>query len=275
MYSTLILIGSLIKIPQTYAQFIGREGATYVAGDLGGVAGGGFGNVAAYIAANALPFVNGAAILVIMVAGLLAVVAQDENRIASARKVTAMALIGIVLINIADRIRIGYITAFNFDRGANPAGGISIISTEVLGFIQFAETPVAIIAIVTIIAYGLKALVDYGGEQGQQSFRKAVLSVLMGILMITIKFIVAGAVVTGDPSGLINPAVGVLFTIVQYVALIAVVVIAIAGIYLVVNLADEGRAEKAKKIIISVTFGLVFMLVITGLLAILINGVFG
>ncbi len=275
MYSTLILIGSLIKIPQTYAQFIGREGATYVAGDLGGVAGGGFGNIAAYIAANALPFVNGAAILVIMVAGLLAVVAQDENRIASARKVTAMALIGIVLINIADRIRIGYITAFNFDRGANPAGGISIISTEVLGFIQFAETPVAIIAIVTIIAYGLKALVDYGGEQGQQSFRKAVLSVLMGILMITIKFIVAGAVVTGDPSGLINPAVGVLFTIVQYVALIAVVVIAIAGIYLVVNLADEGRAEKAKKIIISVTFGLVFMLVITGLLAILINGVFG
>ncbi len=275
MYSTLILIGSLIKIPQTYAQFIGREGATYVAGDLGGVAGGGFGNIAAYIAANALPFVNGAAILVIMVAGLLAVVAQDENRIASARKVTAMALIGIVLINIADRIRIGYITAFNFDRGANPAGGISIISTEILGFIQFAETPVAIIAIVTIIAYGLKALVDYGGEQGQQSFRKAVLSVLMGILMITIKFIVAGAVVTGDPSGLINPAVGVLFTIVQYVALIAVVVIAIAGIYLVVNLADEGRAEKAKKIIISVTFGLIFMLVITGLLAILINGVFG
>ncbi len=275
MYSTLILIGSLIKIPQTYAQFIGREGATYVAGDLGGVAGGGFGNIAAYIAANALPFVNGAAILVIMVAGLLAVVAQDENRIASARKVTAMALIGIVLINIADRIRIGYITAFNFDGGANPAGGISVISTEILGFIQFAETPVAIIAIVTIIAYGLKALVDYGGEQGQQSFRKAVLSVLMGILMITIKFIVAGAVVTGDPSGLINPAVGVLFTIVQYVALIAVVVIAIAGIYLVVNLADEGRAEKAKKIIISVTFGLIFMLVITGLLAILINGVFG
>lgn len=269
------LAGILLQPSKAYAVLnIGREGATYVAGSLGGVASGGFGDIAAFIASNMLPFVNGIAILVIMIAGLLAVVAQDENRIANARKVVAMALIGIVLINIANRIRIGYMVAFNFDGGANPSGGADIIGTEIRGFIQFAETPVAIIAILTIIAYGMKALVDYNGEQGQQAFRKAVMSVLMGILMITIKFIVTGAVLTGNPSGLINPAVAVLFTIVQFVALIAVVVVAIAGIYLIVNLGDEARAEKAKKIIISVIAGLIFMLVIAGLLAILIDGVF-
>lgn len=275
MYIAPILAGLLGSATTTYAQLnIGRDGATYVAGDLGGVAFGGFGDIAGFVAANALPFVNGVAILVIMVSGLLAVVAQDENRISTARKVMAMALIGIVLINIAARIRTGFTTAFNFDQGANPIVGADIIGSEVRGFIEFAETPAAIIAIVTIISYGLKALVDYGGEQGQQAFRKAVLSVLMGILIITIKFIVAGAIVTGDPSGLINPAVGTLFTIVQYVALIAVVVIAIAGIYLVVNLADENRAQKVKAIIISVSVGLIFMLIISGLLAILIDGIF-
>lgn len=275
MCITLTLVGILLQPSKVFAVLnVGREGATYVAGSLGGVASGGFGDIAAFIAANVLPFVNGIAILVIMIAGLLAVVAQDENRIANARKVVAMSLIGIVLINIANRIRIGYMTAFNFDGGANPSGGAEIIGTEIRGFIQFAETPVAVVAIFTIIAYGLKALLDYGGEQGQQAFKKAVFSVLIGILMITIKFIVTGAVLSGNPAGLINPAVAVLFTIVQYVALIAVVVIAISGIYLVVNLGDDNRAEKAKKVIISVLTGLIFMLVIAGLLTILIDGIF-
>ncbi|MBT4119893.1 MAG: hypothetical protein HOG89_00885 [Candidatus Peribacter sp.] len=275
MTCALLLAGLLLNAPKAYALIsAGREGATYVAGDLGGVVTGGFGDIAAFIAYNTLPFVNGVAILVIMIAGLLAVVAQDENRIANARKVIGMSLIGIVMINIANRIRIGYMTAFNFDGGANPVGGAQIIGREVQGFIQFAETPAAVIAILTIFSYGLKALIDYGGEQGQQAFRKAVMSVLMGILILTIKFILTGAILSGNPEGIINPAVGVIFTIVFFVALIAVVVIAIAGIYLIINLGDESRAEKAKKIIISVLIGLIFMLVISGLLSILIDGIF-
>ena len=275
MTSAFSIAGVLLGAPRVFAVLgVGREGAAYVAGDLGGVASGGFGDIAAFIAVNFLPFVNGIAILVIMIAGILAVVAQDENRIASARKVTAMALIGIVLINVANRIRLSFQTAFNFDGVADPVGGMDILGAEIRGVIQFAETPVAIIAIVTICAYGLKALVDYGGEQGQQAFKKAVLSVLMGILMITIRFVVAGAITSGNPAGIINPAVAVIFTIVKFTSLFAVVVVAIAGIYLIVNLGDESRAEKAKKIIISVTAGLIFMLVIAGLLSILIDGIF-
>lgn len=261
-------------VPTALAQFHGREGATYVSGDLGNVASGGFGDIAATLATAAIPFVNGAAILSIVIAGMLAVVAQDEGRIAAARKVLVMALIGVVLINVAYRLMVGYTTAFNFDGGANPQGGANIIALELLGFMNFMEVPAAIIAIIAIMAYGMKALVDYGGESGAQAFRKAVLSVLMGILLITIKFLVAGAITTGDPSGITVPAVRTLFTIVGFVALFAVVVIAIAGIYLIVNLADENRATKAKQIIISVVFGLIFMLVISGLLALLIDGIF-
>ena len=265
----------LTLLPQRVsAQFLGREGATFVAGDLGNVASGGFGDIAARIANEAMLFMNTAAILSIVIAGILAIIAQDENRIAIARKVMVMATMGIVLVNVAFSVSRAYIIAFNFDEGANTQLGADIISAEILGFINFAEVPVAIIAIITIISYGIKALLDYGGEQGAQSFRKAVLSVLTGILMITLKIIIAGSITSGDPTGIWDPAVRVLFYIVGYVALIAVVVIAIAGIYLIINLADENRAEKAKGIIISVLVGLIFMLVIAGLLAILIDGIF-
>ncbi len=264
----------VLLIPRAFAQFVGRDGATVVGGDLAGVAGGGFGDIAAWIAVNMLPFVNGIAILVIVIAGMLAVVAQDEGRIGNARKVVVMAIIGIVLVNVAARITSAYLIAFNYDRGASPAGGASIIASELIGFVQFVETPVVIIAIITIIVYGVKAVVDYGGEKGADAFKKAVLSVLTGILIITIKFVVATAVVTGNPFGIITPSVRTLFTIVGFAALLAVVVIAVAGIYLIVNLADENRAQKAKGVIISVSFGLIFMIVISGLLAILIGGIF-
>ena len=269
------LLGLPFLTEQVLAQHIGVGGATYVAGQLENVAQGGFGDIVARVATEAMWFMNFAAILSIVIAGMLAIIAQDENRIATARKVLVMASIGIVRVNVAFSIMTGYTIAFNFDEFADPITGAGFIEAELLGFINFIEVPVAIIAIITIISYGIKAMVDYGGEQGAQSFKKAVLSVLTGILMITIKFIVAGAITTGDPTGIWDPAVRVLFYIVGYVALIAVVVIAIAGIYLIVNLADESRAEKAKKIIISVLFGLIFMLVIAALLAILIDGVIG
>lgn len=275
MYLASLFLAFLSAPITALAQNIGQGGVEYVGGNLSGTARADFGSIAIEVATSALPFVNVAAIMAIVLSGILAVIAQDENRIASARKVTVMALVAIVLINIAYSIALSYMTAFNVDQGASPDDGARILSTEVFGFISFIETPLVIVALITIIVYGIKALVDYnGGDSGLQAFKKAVISVLLGILLIVIKFIVAGSLVSGDPSGIINPAIGTLFTAVGYVALLAVVVIAIGGIYLILNLADESRATKAKGIIISVSAGLMFMLVISGLLAILIDGVF-
>lgn len=266
---------NLFSIPSAHAQYWGREGATAVAGYLGGVAGGDFGDIAVQVADAATLFVNAAAIISIVIAGMLAVIAQDENRIATARKVIIMSLVGIVLINIANRIAMAFLIGFNVDQGADPGGAGSIIETELFGILNFVETFVVIFAIIAIIVYGIKAVVDYGGEQGQQAFRKAIVAILLGIILIVTRFILAGAIVTGNPEGIVDPAMNVLYTIVGFVALIAVVVIAIAGIYLIVNLGDENRAEKAKKIIISVTVGLIFMAVIGALLAVLVDGLFG
>lgn len=270
----LLLLSALTASSSAFAQGVGEAGVEYVGNNLIGVSGGGFGAIAEQIARSAVLFVNGAAIIAIVISGMLAVVGQDENRIASARRVASMSIVAIVLINVSYAIANAYITAFNYDFGADAEAGTDIITTEVLGFIAFAEVPVAIIAIITIMVYGIKALVDYNGEQGLQAFKKAVLSVLLGILILVVKFAVATAITTGDPGGIINPAVRTLFTVVSYAALVGVVVIVFGGIYLILNLADEARATKAKNIIISVVAGLIFMIVISGLLAILVNAVF-
>lgn len=254
------------------AQLFGRDGGVAVAGSLSAISFGSFGAMAEALAIAALPFVNGTAVLVIVIAGILAVVAQDESRIANARKVVSMSLVGIILVNLAGAFTLGYMQAFNFDLGADPTGGAQNIGFQIFGVIAFLETPAAIIAIITIIAYGIKALVDYNGDQGLAAFKKAVISVLLGILLITVKFFVADAITLGDPSGIVNPAIRVLLTVLGFVAFIGVVVIAIAGIIMIVNIGDESRYEKAKKVIISVVAGLVLMAIVFGLIGIIITG---
>jgi hypothetical protein len=254
------------------AQLFGRDGGTVVAGSLAGLSFGSFGGIAEALAVSALPFVNAIAVLVIVIAGILAIVAQDESRISNARKVVAMSLVGIILTNLAAAFALGYMQAFNFDGGADPVGGAQNIGFQIFGVIAFLETPAAIVAIITIIAYGIKALVDYNGEQGLGAFKKAVLSVLMGIVLMTIKFYVADAITLGDPFGIINPAIRILLTVLGFVAFIGVVVIAIAGIIMIVNIGDESRYEKAKKVIISVIAGLVLMAIVFGLIGIIIDG---
>lgn len=231
-----------------------------------------FGGIVEILANSILPLINAIAVLVIVIAGLLAVVAQDESRIANARKVVSMVLVGIILINIANAVAKAFMLSFNFDSNPSPTGGAAILQSQLFGIIDFLETPAAAIAIITIISYGIKALVDYNGEQGLASFKKAVISVLIGIFLITIKVSVARSVViSGDPSGIISPLVQVLLTILGFAALIGVVVIVLAGVVMVVNVGDEGRYEKAKKVMISVGAGILLMMVVSGLVGIIVS----
>lgn len=249
------------------------NGANAVSAGLGLFAAGTFRDIGIAIGNSFLLFVNGAAVLSMVIAGILAVVAQDENRIQSARKVVVMALVAIVLINISVAVVNAYIIGFNFDEGADAVAAGNILSLEIFGFINFIETPVIVIAILTIIIYGLKALIDYSGERGIGQFKQAIIAILFGIFIIVTKYILATAVTTGNPIGIIDPTVRLLFTIVSFVALAAVVVIVIAGIYMVANIGNDERFQRAKGMIALVVLGIFVMLIVSGLLAIVIDGI--
>ena len=100
-------------VPEAYAQNVSGT-ATAVGGALTNVvAGTEFGTIATNIALKSLPFLNGFAILTIVIAGVLAVVAQDENRIENAKHTVIGAIIAIVLINTAGAIAGGFVIAFS------------------------------------------------------------------------------------------------------------------------------------------------------------------
>lgn len=253
----------------------------YVAGSMAGVAGGNFGQIMGTVGTLMFYFVNVAAIITIVIAGLLGVVAQDEGRITKSRKTVVMALMGIVLMNVAYAMQSGYLTAFYFDSGSSPVGGSTIIAREIVGFVNFVEVPVAIFAILTIIIYGIKAIVDYGGENGATAFRKAVVAVMLGIAIMAVKFIIAGSVLPFDPTGIvastgtfgiITPAVKATMAIVLFAALAAVVVIIIAGIIMVVSVGKEEQYTKAKGIVVRTLIGLFIMIISLALLFIVIDG---
>lgn len=278
MNSLTLLSASLSNLraefdPVGYAQAVSDVAGSRLSGIT---AGGSFGTIAQTIAEYAWYFFNFAAVLAIVISGILAVVAQDEGRIASARKVLSMSLIATILINLSAVLTRSYLKAFNYgvsgSGGADPSGAALDVESEIAGVIEFLETPAAVIAIITIISYGIKALIDYNGEQGLQSFKKAVLSVLMGIFLISIKVIIADGVIYNDVTGVIDPVLVVIGTVLGFVMVIGVVVIAIAGIVMVVNIADESRFEKARKVIISVTAGLVLMAVVSGLIGVIATG---
>ncbi|MBM3231458.1 hypothetical protein FJZ28_03980 [Candidatus Peregrinibacteria bacterium] len=63
----------------------------------------------------------------------------------------------------------------------------------------------------------------------------------------------------------------ILFLVLRFLALVAVIVIVIAGIHLVVSLGDEQAKEKAKKIILYTIVGLIIILLAEALVRIVVD----
>lgn len=224
-----------------------------------------FGWIVQNVATRFLPLLNIVAVLVIVVAGSLAIIAQDENRIQTARKVVAMAIVAILLVNIANAITQAFVTAFDFDLGqADPEAGAGILRDEILGWIKWIETPIAIIAILVIIISGIRCVVDYGTEKGVAQIRKTVMSVLFGIFLILAKLLISSAVVSGDPINMVQAVSHLTVTILGYTAMAALAMIVVAGIYMVANLGNEEQYTKAKKLIARVIIGLLVIMVSVG-----------
>ncbi|MDO8468344.1 MAG: hypothetical protein Q7S29_01135 [Candidatus Peribacter sp.] len=74
----------------------------------------------------------------------------------------------------------------------------------------------------------------------------------------------------GDLRGAI---VRIVLAVLSYVALIAVVVIIIAGIWMIVGLGEESSKERAKKIVIYTIIGLILILIARAIVTFVINTV--
>ena len=85
---------------------------------------------------------------------------------------------------------------------------------------------------------------------------------------------ISGSDVTVSEAGIRNKILSILLRILSFVGLIAVIMIVVAGIYLVASNGDEENKEKAKKIIIYVIVGIIVIALASALVAFVIT-VFG
>lgn len=270
-----MLVNTLFQlIPVAAAQNIGGVVNT-VGSSFNRGFGDDFGEIAVNVASEFIPFLNVVAVLVIVVAGMLAIVAQDDGRINAARTVIAMTISGIILVNIAPALRDAYVTGLNFDGGASANDAAGIITDEVVGVISFIEVLAAILAVITIIVYGLKAIVNYDSESGASDFRKAIYSVLFGLILLVVKVVITNSIVSGTPDPVVAVVMNIVNSVLLFIALAAVVVICIAGIFMIVNIGNDEQYERAKKIIVRVAIGLVMITVVGSLVNILVDGIFG
>lgn len=247
-----------------------------VGGSLPTTSGGNAGNILTDIMNAFVPLVNLVAIIVIVIAGLFTIISQDENQISTARKTVFAAVAALVLINIAGPL--SNMAQTGFEGATGGTAGAGILSTEILGFISFIEVPVAIIAVIMIVVSGIRAIAGFGGDQGPQLIRRAVFSIAAGIVLIVAKIALTTAIganpldvfITGGPNSqpIVDLAIRVVTLIVSFMALAAVTVLVIAGIFLVVNKGDQEVADRAKGIIVRVLLGLFVILISAGLAAI-------
>ncbi len=161
---------------------------------------------------------------------------------------------------------------------AQAIGGVSggDIRTIVLEILRAVLLFMGLAAVVVIVIAGIWLVVSVGDESAKDKAKKIILYAVIGLLIIAIAAglvnIIIGATGGASIFGPV-PSIGnvggsdirvtvtdILTTVLNYMALAAVVVIVIAGIWLVVSLGDEQVKDRAKRIILYTAIGLIIIL---------------
>jgi hypothetical protein len=162
---------------------------------------------------------------------------------------------------------------------AEAIGGVSrddiriIILNLLLAVLLF----MGLAAVVVIVIAGIGLVVSVGDEQAKEKAKKIIIYALAGLIVIAIAAGVVTIIVDATGGGTIFgevPDLGIaggvdiretirsiLVAVLGFMALIATVVIVIAGISMVISLGDEQARDRAKRIILYTIIGL-FIIVI-------------
>ncbi len=216
------------------------------------------GGIFAYIASLFIPLVNIVAILVMVTAGLMMTFSQDESHVALAQRVFLSSLAGVALVYMAAALRNAVIGPTGTGIIQSPDTAVSGLGAEIVGIIEWVQIPLATIALLMIIISGLRAVANYGNDEGVTQLRRTVFSVIAGLVIISIKYAITGSlVVERRPDGLIAEIIRIVSIFLSFLGLVAVLVIILAAFYMIFNLGSDEQYGKAKSLVIRVAIGLV------------------
>lgn len=129
-------------------------------------------------------------------------------------------------------------------------------------------------AVVVIVIAGIYLVVSVGDESAKEKAKKIILYAVIGLIVIALAAAIVFFIINATGGGGIfgpvpdlgtgtnirGTVLGILRGVLSFMALIAVVVIVIAGIYLVISLGDEQAKDRAKRIIFYAVIGLLVIL---------------
>lgn len=227
-----------------------------------------FGGIIATVADSLIPIAAGAAVLAMTIAGFFLALSGNENQTTTARRVFISGIAGLALINIAPFFASAL---FSGPVGPTilsaPGGAGSVIAAEALGLVTFLEIPLGVVCVLMIIISGIRAIINFGSEDGITQLRRTVLFVVGGfILVYTRSLIGIGIAVNHTPYSVISIVLGIVQRIIVLVILIAITMVVYAGILMIANIGKEEQYSKAKGLLLRVAIGLVVMIASAGII---------
>lgn len=251
---------------------IGELGDAFIALDQGDPAA-----VIVYMTDIAVPLINIVCILMIMISGISMTFSQSDGQATTARKTILVCLGAIAVVYTAKSISLALFRPDGTSVIQDPSGTASALSTEIYGLISYAETPLAVIAVLMIVISGLRAVLSFGSDDNIAQIRRTIFAILAGIALIIFKLSIASSItITGRPEdGFLAAIMTVLVYILSFVGLAAVVMIVIAGILMIVNIGNDDQYQKARTLILRVAIGLIVILACVAIANVIYFGTLG
>lgn len=274
-------------IPEvTLAQFYngpGIVGGIQYAEAVGGVSNNDIRTIVLNVLFSILAFMALAAVVVIAIAGIYLVVSVgDESAKEKAKKIIQYAIAGLIVIALAAAI-VALVAAATGSGGlfgpvpfwptGNSPGSIRDIILRILLAVLFF---LGLAAVVVIVIAGIMLVLSLGDESAKDRAKRIILYAIAGLIIVALAAGIVILVINATGAGsLFGPVprlgtagggniratvLNILRTVLSFMALIAVVVIVIAGIMLVVSLGDEQAKDRAKRIIFYAVIGLLVIL---------------
>ncbi len=265
--------------------------AINIAGNgLGDGGGSTIGDLVNSVAGSFEPIIIVAATLAIFISGFFLTVTGNESQVTTAKRVFIGSIAAIVLVNVGTAFVNALISGgFSVDPSSllpsgttilsNPLGSGGIISAEALGLLEFIAAPLGIICVLMIIISGVRAMANFGSEDGVTQLRRTVLFVVIGFALVASRVILGGTVTFSGllaiaaPTNIITRMVFYISRIIGVLVTLAIGIIVYAGILMIANIGSEDVYSKAKGLIIRVAIGLIILLASGGIVIFFMNAI--
>lgn len=222
----------------------------------------GFVDIAAGIVVRFRPVLSIAGVLAIVIFGYRMIVSQEDDVITKARGVMSGTIAGLIMVWLIEP----FIHAFYGNVGEVPQNavpqGVTVMTAEILGLLNWAFTIVAALAIVMIILTALKAIAQSAGEEGVANIRKTVFSVVFGLLLLVFRVVLSEGFVmtTTNPAPVLAAVLTGVSYLMSFLGMIALIIVIYAGFLYVLSMGKEEQATQAKSLLIRAAIGAVVVL---------------